>query len=62
MNPDLDKKVKINEDLLEKKAEKIYKLQRQIDELLNEIYKVDEDYGTEVVETLREELYKSKEV
>jgi len=45
------------EDKLNKKAEKIYKLSREIDKLMNEIYLEDEIFGSEVTEVLKENLY-----
>jgi hypothetical protein len=51
----------MKEEILNDKAETIFKLQRKIDKLLDEIYEENEEYGHEVCEVLREELYKDKE-
>ncbi len=42
---------------LNEKAEKIYELQKQIDELLCEIYEEDELFGEKVFTVLKEELF-----
>jgi hypothetical protein len=47
-----------DEERLEKKADELFFHQSEVDRLLGEIFEEDEQYGAEICELLREELYR----